>query len=229
MISRPNLRLTQELLQSFCSPRWIGQWQKTFQSQPGGKKRAFYERIYSLRVTLWYLVYQRLNFDHTLSGVITDIRAGGGDRLGGKGRKKLSKRVKSKKTNAYSQARTRLPLEFLQAALARIQEAIHKLVGLKDPCKTIPPPHQRVRQIVDGSTVPMLVTPKLGKTYPPARNQHGHSDWCLVRIVVGFCSRCGAVLSANDGPVSQGEQVLFWKMIERAKACLLYTSPSPRD
>ena len=222
MITKANLRLTQQLLQTFCSPRWISQWQKSSQSQRGTEKPAFYDRIYSLGVTLWYLVFQKLNFDHTLSGVITDIREGGADRLGRKGRKKLSKRVTSKKTNAYSQARKRLPLEFLQAALARLQEGILELVGLKTQSKTKPRPEQRVRQIVDGSTLPILVTPKLGKIYPPARNQHGRSDWCLVRILVGFCARCGAVLSAHDGPASQSEQVLFWKMIERAKAFIIW-------
>lgn len=124
--------------------------------------------------------------------------------------------------NAYSQARTRLPLELLQAALARIQDQILKLVGLKNPSQTKPRPEQRVRQIVDGSTVPILVTPELGQSYPPARNQHGRSDWCLVRIVVGFYTRCGAVLSTNDGPASKSEQVLFWEMIERAQAFIIW-------
>jgi hypothetical protein len=222
VIPQADLRLTQELLQSFCSPRWIIQWQKAFQSQHGTNQRAFYDRIYSLRVTLWYLVSQTLNFDHTLSGVITNIRDGGGDRLGRKGRKKLSQRVISKKTNAYSQARSRLPLELLQAALARIQDQILKLVGLNNRSGTKPRPEQRVRQIVDGSTVPILVNPELGLIYPPARNQHGRSDWCLVRIVVGFCARCGAVLSTNDGPTSKSEQVLFWEMIQRAKAFVIW-------
>lgn len=124
--------------------------------------------------------------------------------------------------NAYSQARTRLPLELLQAALARIQDQILKLVGLKNPSQTKLRPEQRVRQIVDGSTVPILVTPELGQSYPPARNQHGRSDWCLVRIVVGFCTRCGAVLSTHDGPASKSEQVLFWEMIERAQAFIIW-------
>ena len=222
MISQPSLRLVQELLQTFFSRRWILQWQKAHRSQHGKEKPRFYDRIYSLQVTLWYLVFQRLNADHTLSGVITDIRDGGADQLGRKGRKKLSKRVITKKTNAYSQARARLPLEFLQAALARLQDAILKLVDLAGGSLTKPGPNQRVRQIVDGSTLPILVTPELGKIYPPASNQRGSSNWCLMRIVVGFCARCGAVLSAAEGPVTQSEQALFWAMIERANAFIIW-------
>jgi hypothetical protein len=44
-------------------------------------KRGFYERIFSLQVTLWYLIFQRLNDDRTLSAVIKDLRAGGAERL----------------------------------------------------------------------------------------------------------------------------------------------------
>ena len=77
-------------------------------SVPAGR---FYQRIFSLRVSLWYLIFQRLNFDHSLAAVVSDVRAGGADRLGRRGRRMLSKRIRSTQTSGYNQARQRLPLE----------------------------------------------------------------------------------------------------------------------
>ena len=78
------------------SSRWVGRWTPDPAAQKKGEPprlRGFYQRIYSLRVTLWYLIYQRLNFDPTLAAVVTDLRQGGADRLGRRGRK-LSTRVR---------------------------------------------------------------------------------------------------------------------------------------
>ncbi|MBA3625766.1 MAG: hypothetical protein H0W48_15240, partial [Methylibium sp.] len=72
------------------SPRWITRWQQQQRppappppSGPGPRRRkkppappkprGFYERIFSLRVTLWYLIFQRLNFDGTLAAVIANL------------------------------------------------------------------------------------------------------------------------------------------------------------
>src|SRR5438132_5742492 len=118
------------------SQRWVNQWQraqpkrppteprtsrwksrkKSNRSRPKERaikktKRGFYKRIFTLRVVLWYLIFQRLNFDQTQAAVMRDLRRGGADRLGPRGRK-LSKKVKSSRTSAYNQARQRMPLEF---------------------------------------------------------------------------------------------------------------------
>jgi hypothetical protein len=69
---------------------------------------------------------------------------------------------------------------------------------------------------LDGSTLAVLVNPRLAEAYPPARNQSGKSDWSLVRIVVGFCARSGAVLSAAEGAMQRSEQAMAWTLIEAA-------------
>jgi hypothetical protein len=69
---------------------------------------------------------------------------------------------------------------------------------------------------LDGSTLALLVTPLLAKAYPPASNQNGASDWSLIRIVVGFCARSGAVLSAVEGAMQRSEQALAWALMEKA-------------
>jgi hypothetical protein len=75
---------------------------------------------------------------------------------------------------------------------------------------------------LDGSTLAVLVNPLLAAVYPPARNQSGKSDWSLMRIVVGFCARSGAVLSAAEGAMQRSEQAMAWTLIEAAAAFTLW-------
>jgi hypothetical protein len=239
----PALSVVLEIFGLLFSQQWIGLWQKRWREQKLGvqpssgpgrgtaqahrakKKKSpparFYQRIFSLRVTLWYLIYQRLNFDRTLAAVVTNVREGGADRLGRRGRK-LSSRVRSTKTSAYNQARQRLPAEFLPEALAHLRQGLLKLVGIEPAPRKKPGPAQRTRQLFDGSTLALLLTAPLALAYPPARNQNGASDWCLMRIVVGFCARSGAVLSAIEGAVHQSEQALAWRLMEGAAAFTIW-------
>jgi len=237
--------LVLEVFARLLSKRWLGLWQKKGRAQkrltgngPGRSGGAaqtqaskpehkpmqgrFYERIFSLRVTLWYLIFQRLNFDQTQAAGVVNLRAGGANRLGRRRASKLSRRVRSTQTSAYNQARQRMPLELLSEALAHLRQGLLKLVGLGPAPRKRPGPTERTRQILDGSTLAVLVTPRLAAAYPPARNQSGKSDWSLMRIVVGFCARSGAVLSALEGAMQQSEQSLAWTLIETAAAFTLW-------
>jgi hypothetical protein len=237
--------LVLEVFALLLSKRWLGQWQKKWRAQkrltgsaPGHSGGAaqtqasqqehqpvqarFYERIFSLRVTLWYLIFQRLNFDQTQAAVVVNLREGGANRLGRRRASKLSRRVRSTQTSAYNQARQRMPLELLSEALAHLRQGLLKLVGLVPAPRKRPGPAERTRQILDGSTLAVLVTPRLAVAYPPARNQSGKSDWSLMRIVVGFCARSGAVLSALEGAMQRSEQSMAWTLIETAAAFTLW-------
>jgi hypothetical protein len=242
--SLAQLPLVLEIFALLFSPQWIGRWQKKWRAQKrlaqSGPTRAgsvqdsrknktkkksaqgrFYQRIFSLRVTLWYLIFQRLNFDQTLAAVVVNLREGGADRLGRR-RRKLSRQVRSTKTSAYNQARQRLPLELLQEALAHLRQALLNLVGLVAPPRERPGPAERTRQLLDGSTLALLVNPTLAAAYPPANNQNGASDWSLMRIVVGFCARSGAVLSALEGAMQRSEQAMAWTLIEAGAAFTIW-------
>ena len=220
------LPMVQEVFALLFSTRWLAQWQKirraqkqrprTDRDRPKPAPKRFYERIFSLRVTLWYLIFQRLSFDQTQAAVVVNLREGGADRLGRRRAAKLSRRVRSPHTSAYNQARQRMPLELLCAALAHLRQGLLKLVGLVPAPSQRPGPDQRTRQILDGSTLAVLVNPQLAKDFPPASNRSGKSDWSLLRIVVGFCVRSGAVLSALEGAVQQSEQAMAWTLIEAA-------------
>jgi hypothetical protein len=226
------------------SNRWVSQWKKQWAQQralsspspeepapkPGEQKQkrhrskpmSFYERIFTLRITLWYLLYQCLNFDLTLAGVVADARRGGADSLGQRGKKKLSKRIKSAQTGSYNDARQRLPLAFVQAALAYGAEKIQALTGWSLQGSRKPAALKRSRCLLDGSTLAMLSTPKLQEEYPPAKVRSRTSDWCLMRIVVAFCARSGAVLSAIEGNIKQSEQRLAWQIMARAARWIIW-------
>jgi Transposase DDE domain len=171
----------------------------------------FYERIFSLPVTLWYLIFQRLNADKTQDAVIKDLRRGGADRLSPSAKRPLSKKIRSKKTASYNEARQRTPLDFLKFALRRIGE---HLQGHSGPNGAVT--QGRTFQLIDGSTLPVLRNKAIAKDYPPARNQSGESDWCLMRVVVGFCACTGVVLSAVEATTLKGEQALAWSLMEAA-------------
>jgi Transposase DDE domain len=226
------------------SNQWVSQWKKKWARQQAlltatqdpsdpvhGKDKdkrhrsqpmSFYERIFTLRVTLWYLLYQRLNFDVALAGVIRNARDGGADRLGPMGKEKLSKRIISTKTGSYNDARQRLPLALLEAALTFAGEKIQVLVGCKPKGNKKPDLLKRSRGLLDGSTLSVLLTPQLGKEYPPARGRAGISNWCMMRIVVAFCARSGAVLSAIQAETKQGEQRLAWQLMAQAARWMIW-------
>jgi hypothetical protein len=239
------LPLVLEVFALLFSNRWLERWQNQWRTQkrlsgsgprrpghaaqrpasprqPQRVQERFYERIFSLRVTLWYLIFQRLNFDPTQAAVVVNLREGGANRLGRRRAGPLSRRMRSTQTSAYNQARQRLPLALLSEALTHLRQGLLKLVGLAPAPRQRPGPAERTRQLLDGSTLAVLVNPLLAAVYPPARNQRGKSDWSLMRIVVGFCARSGAVLSAVEGSMQRSEQAMAWTLIQAAAAFTLW-------
>src|ERR1035438_10326377 len=80
---------------------------------PSLAQAHFYDRLFNPVVTLWYLIFQRLQVDSTLQAALADAWAGGADRL----RRGLSRKLRSLATTALSDARQRLPLSFLKEVL----------------------------------------------------------------------------------------------------------------
>jgi hypothetical protein len=156
---------------------------------PGLKNKGFYERLFTPIVTLWYLIFQRLHFDHTLEGVVADAQAGGADSLC----KRLSKKLLSTATVSYSNARQRLPLAFVTQALAL---QARQILGLNPKALW-----RGLRlSLLDGSTVRMRPCGDIPKKFPPHRNQaKAPAYWCLMRVVVCFCAHTGAALNCALG------------------------------
>ena len=205
----PVLSLFAELFSHRCIQGWIDSQESISGS------RGFYRRIYSLAVTLWYLIYQRLNADKTLDAAVKDLRAGGADRLSPSRRQPLSKKVRSHDTTSYNDARQRMPVEFLLWALGKIGTSAQKAF------KTVALAN-RSFQLLDGSSLAIASNLAVTPHYPPARNQHGCSDWCLMRVVLGFCAVSGVILSAIEGPMLLSEQALSWSLMAQAVASTVW-------
>jgi hypothetical protein len=179
---------------------------------PAFKNRTFYDRLFTPMVTLWYLLFQRLNSDHTLDAALSDARTGGADRLN----KKLSRNLRSDSTCSYSNARQRLPWEALQQALS-LQG--HQILRLSPTLLW----HGLVLTLIDGSTVRVRPHPGVAKHLPQQRNQYrNRAYWCLLRVVVDFCALSGAALDCALGSFHTSEQELACQIILRSRLQSLF-------
>jgi len=177
--------------------------QREFGRLPAFQNKRFYARLFTPLVTLWYLLFQRLQADHTLDAVVADAQDGGADSLC----QRLSQRLLSSATASFSNARQRLPLACLSEVLAlqvrRLLE-FHPQSGW-----------QGLRLcLLDGSTVRLRPHGDIARHYPPHRNQTPTpAYWCLMRVVVAFCARTGAALACVVGGVDLGEQALACQLM----------------
>ncbi len=169
---------------------------------PALKAQGFYKRLFDPLVTLWYLLFQRLNSDHSLEAALCDARAGGADRIN----KKLSGNLLSDSTCSYSDARQRLPWEFLLQALS-LQG--RKIIGLSPTTLW----RGLVIALLDGSTVRLRPHGRMAREFPQNHNQHQRPYWCLMRVVVCFCALSGAALDCAIGSIHVSEQVLACRII----------------
>lgn len=179
---------------------------------PALKTLTFYERLFTPLVTLWYLLFQWINHDHSLQAVVTDARAGGADRLN----RKLARKMRSSSTGPYSDARTRLPEDFLAQAL-RLQGSRIIQQSSSTLWKSL------VVALLDGSTVRLRPPADIPQAFAPHGNQHkGRTYWCLMRVAVTFCCFTGAALDCALGSMHRSEQALASEIILRALGHCLF-------
>ncbi len=161
----------------------------------------FYERALTPLITLWYLVFQHLNSDHTLGAALADAFAGGADALSPRG-KRLSCQLHSQATTSLSDARQRLPLGVLQQALRHTAQQMRSWTHNPgwlgwNVC------------LLDGSTLRLRPHKDIAQQFPPhGGGHHKQSYWCLMRVVAGFCLATGAALGSAQGATSLSEQAL---------------------
>jgi hypothetical protein len=178
---------------------------------PALKAQRFYRRLFDPLVTLWYLLFQRLNCDHSLEAVLTDARNGGADQIN----KKLSAGLISDSTCSFSDARQRMPWPFLLEVLSLLGR---KIIGLSPTTLW----HGLVIALLDGSTVRLRSYPGMAKVFPPNANQHRRPYWCLMRVVVCFCALSGAAFNCAIGSLHLSEQLLACQIITHCTAACLF-------
>jgi hypothetical protein len=176
---------------------------------------CFYDRIFTPVVTLWYMIFQRLNPDHTLQAAVVDLHLGGADRLSPLNQPRLSKRIISMATTAFSKARRRLPLALFPAVLAAQAQDIWK--EARD-CQWL---GLRVL-LLDGSQLSLRPHPGIIKRFEPSANQNGKAYWVLMRVVATFCLHTGIVVASAAGAASVSEQALACQQILEGMAGCLY-------
>lgn len=172
-----------------------------------------YQRLWTPLVTLWYFIWQWLQPQHTLQAVVTDARRGGADRLCRKN-KRLSQRIRSRATTAYSDARQRLPLPWLRECFVKLAQQLRSLGGRPDP--------ELRAELLDGSTKRFRPHGEIAKEFPPHRTRRRNAYWCLGRVLISFCARTGVAMQAGISSLHLSEQAMAVQLMLQAAQRVLY-------
>ena len=171
--------------------------------------------IYSARLVIWMMLYQRLQPRGTLASSVEQLVQGRFDPL-------LSqcKRVREKKiglsTGGYCQARQRLPKLVVSRSMDELTERLRNQLLESESGLS-----KRV-YLLDGSSMQLEHEPELMKAYPPASNQHGEAHWPVLRIVVAHDVETGLAerpcWGPLNGPKAVSEQELADRVIQHLRA-----------
>jgi len=172
-----------------------------------------YERLWVPLITLWYLVWQRLQPKHTLEAVVIDARRGGADRLCRKGHR-LSQKIKSTATTAYSDARQRLPVEWVRCCFHKLVEAALSLSNRTHQALPV--------EVLDGSTTRLRPHGNIAQQFPAHRTRRKKAYWCVARVMVSFCATTGIATGALMASIHVSEQALAVQLMLQAAKRILY-------
>jgi hypothetical protein len=164
--------------------------------------------VYTTSVILWMLVYQRLNPDRSLEAAVKQLIENPPDLLPENVR--VTEGTLSTNTGAYSQARTRLPVEASRRFAERVSQSLIEVT----------PPSLGTRRVYvfDGSTFTLAPESELQKDYPPASNQHGVGVWPVALMVVAHELASGAALIPEIGAMYGAHAVSETALIHRGLA-----------
>ena len=177
-------------------------------------KVNLYWRVLTPLVVVWGFIMQRLQPDHSCDAVVCQLHSGAADNLdpADPHAEPLSQRLKSESTSAYVQGRNRLPLSLLQALLQAVAGAVSQ--WLQGPASDKGLWQGHAVRLLDGTTYRLLPKGDLGQTYSLAPNQHGPSEWLLVRSVAAFCLYSQSVVAYTEGPLSTSEKAMVKPLMQ---------------
>lgn len=166
--------------------------------------------IYTMPVTVWLMVLQRLSPLGTLEYAVEQLRQGSGRELLEDCKRVREQRI-SPHTGAYGQARVDLPVE-----------AAHRVCTQTFGNLTAGASMASVRDrlyVLDGSTIKLAHSASLQQAYPPSRNPRRPSHWPLMRVAVLHHVRSGIAMAPEFGPAhgshAVSEQSLSETLIDR--------------
>lgn len=179
-----------------------------------GKSAFSREGPLSARVVMWMMISQRLHAKGTLAVAVRELQTGPVKALL-RWPENQPERPLSASTSAYSQARSKLPLEAAEKVSDLIFESLQKnpklITGLNIPMF-----------MLDGSSILLPHTEELVKAYPPQSNQYAVSHWPLMRVVVAHDVVSALAVRPSWGPMqgpgAVSEQALTKELMPRLPA-----------
>jgi hypothetical protein len=177
---------------------------------------GFYDRIFTPAVTLWCMIFQRLNPDHSLHGSVAHLRSGGADQLARDKTRPPSSKIKSSASSAFSKARKRLPLDLLSGLLQASVRDVWSELGDEGKWRGL-----RVL-LLDGSLLTLRPHPGVTRHLPASSNDRGKYYWVMMRVVATFCAHTGMVVASAAGSTTTSEQALAIGQINSDTAGSLY-------
>ena len=165
--------------------------------------------VYTVEVTTWMLMRQRLDDKATLSTAVAEVTAGRPQALL-PSHKRLEEGTLSSNTGAYSKARQRLDKETSGEVADRIFNYL-----IADAPEALPGLGRRAF-LLDGSSLDLPATPELRKAYPPAQNQHGSAHFPVLRIVAATDVVTGMAMQPCWGPMYGDQAVSEQEWLRKA-------------
>lgn len=167
------------------------------------------QAVYTTAITVWLLIYQRLNAGGSLVDAVhellrTDVALLPDNR-------RVREQTLSNNTGAYGRARQRLKCEVTDAVAEHL---FNSLVASFPPSLA-----GRRAFLLDGTTIALAPTAALRQAFPPALNQHGGSAWPIAHLVVAHELESGCALlpelGTKFGPQAQSETALAEALLRR--------------
>ena len=147
------------------------------------------QAVYTTRVVLWMLIYQRMSPDPSLEAAVKKLIRSHDTLL--PNNKRVRDRTLSHNTGAYGRARSRLPRDSAEWLCDEVSQSLIEAS----------PPSWRGRRVfmIDGTTITLEPTAPLRRAFPPASNQHGTGVWPVALLVLAHELASGAALKPQVG------------------------------
>lgn len=174
----------------------------------GGERSCIFTSV----VTIWLMIFQRLDSGGSLSEALSYLRQGYLDSL----LDIRSLRVRGKRisgnTGGYSRARERISVLRVEQVCDELSTALHET---RSNSRT---KHKNVF-VIDGSTLRLSHTDSVLESYPQKVNQYGKAHYPLLRLGVITNAATGVVsrpaFGPCDGSKAVGELGLAQELLER--------------
>ena len=161
-----------------------------------GRQFGFVRRgIYSLRLVLWLMIWQRLQHNASLAQAVRQLQAPAPRTLLVRCKRVREGRI-STATGGYCQARQKLPILAASTMVDRMFQQLQSLLRPGGPARTAPV------FLVDGSSLRLPARGDLPQRYPPGGNQHGQNHWPVLRMVVFHDAVTGLAMPLRWGPMN---------------------------